>query len=42
MSEAVGIAFYKTLLILPVPEDNQYFLMIISEWIAKLDKQIFK
>lgn len=42
MSMAHGIAFYKTLLSLPVPGDNFYFNHIRNLWIESLDQQIVK
>lgn len=42
MSMAHGIAFYKTLLSLPVPADNFYFNHIRNLWIESLDQQIVK
>ncbi len=42
MSMAHGIAFYKTLLNLPVPADNFYFNHIRNLWIESLDQQIVK
>jgi len=42
MSTAQGIAFYKTLLTLPVPDSNFYFNRIRNLWIETLDQQIVK
>lgn len=41
LSDAAGIALYKTLLILPLNQNQEYLDMIRNEWISVLDKQIF-
>ena len=42
MSHAQGIAFYRLLLLLPMPATEAYLHMIRNNWIEIIDQQILK
>lgn len=42
MSHAQGIAFYRLLLLLPMPASEAYLHMIRNNWIEIIDQQILK